>query len=71
MAKLNRESKLREKRAEKHARKAARKLTAASDAAQAASPSEQLRAGLAGHDPDMPDGDEPVPDTPGSRTDGQ
>ncbi len=34
MAKLNRESKLREKRAEKQARKVARKLTAASDAAE-------------------------------------
>ena len=33
MAKLNRESKLREKRAEKQARKAARKMTAAGDAA--------------------------------------
>lgn len=32
MAKLNRESKLRDKRAEKQARKEARKLTAASDA---------------------------------------
>ena len=36
MAKLNRESKLRDKRAEKEARKAARKLTAADDAADAA-----------------------------------
>lgn len=36
MAKLNRESKLRDKRAEKQARKEARKLTAASDAEAAA-----------------------------------
>jgi hypothetical protein len=34
MAKLNRESKLRDKRAEKQARKAARKLAAGSDAGQ-------------------------------------
>jgi hypothetical protein len=42
MAKLNRESKLRDKRAEKQARKAARKLTVASDAAQAAPRSDEL-----------------------------
>ena len=41
MAKLNRESKLREKRVEKQARKAARKLAAASDPAEAASRSEE------------------------------
>ena len=35
MAKLNRESRLRDKRVEKQARKAARRLTAASDAAEA------------------------------------
>jgi hypothetical protein len=38
MAKLNRESKLRDKRAEKQARKTARKLIAASDAADPARP---------------------------------
>jgi hypothetical protein len=48
MAKLNRESKLRDKRAEKQARKAARKLTAASDAGQAASRPEELGAASAG-----------------------
>ena len=35
MAKLNRESKLHEKRVQKQARKAARKLTEAADAAEA------------------------------------
>ncbi len=38
MAKLNREGKLREKRADKEARKAARKLTAAYDAESASQP---------------------------------
>lgn len=71
MAKLNRESKLRDKRAEKHARKAARKLTAANDAAQAASQLEQLRDGLVGHDPGVRDGAERAPDTAASREDGQ
>lgn len=61
MAKLNRESKLREKRAEKQARKAARKLTAASDAAEPESTSEQPRGGLVGLGSGMPDGAEPVP----------
>ena len=40
MAKLNREGKLREKRAEKEARKAARKLTAAYDAESESQPEE-------------------------------
>jgi len=42
MAKLNRESKLRDKRVEKQARKAARKLTTARDPAEAASRPEAL-----------------------------
>ena len=44
MAKLNRESKLRDKRVEKHARRAARKLAAASDPAEATSRPEELGA---------------------------
>lgn len=40
MAKLNRETKLREKRAEKQTRKAARKSPAPHEAAEAASPPE-------------------------------
>ena len=59
MAKLNRESKLRDKRAEKRARKAARKLTAASDAAEAGSRPEELGAASAGLDAGLPDGGEP------------
>ncbi len=53
MAKLNREGKLREKRAEKQARRAARKLTAASDAARRP---EELGAVSAGLDTGLPDG---------------
>jgi hypothetical protein len=44
MAKLNRESRLRDKRLEKEARKAARKSTAASDAPKAESREEELGA---------------------------
>jgi hypothetical protein len=44
MAKLNRESKLREKRAEKQARKAARKLNGPSDFVTAASRPEEFGA---------------------------
>jgi hypothetical protein len=44
MAKLNRESKLREKRAEKQARKAARRLNGASDFVGAESRPEELDA---------------------------
>jgi hypothetical protein len=69
MAKLNRESKLRDKRAEKQARKVARKLSLASDAAQAASPSEELGVGSVGIDPGAPDGAEPVPVTATARKD--
>jgi hypothetical protein len=46
MAKLNRESRLREKRAEKKARKAERRLTAAGDAAEAASGWEERETSL-------------------------
>ncbi len=56
MAKLNRESKLRDKRAEKQARKAARKFTAASDAA---SKLEGLGAASARLDASVPDGSGP------------
>ncbi|MBV9837964.1 MAG: hypothetical protein JO156_07590 [Solirubrobacterales bacterium] len=42
VAKLNRESKLRDKRAKKQARHAARRLTAARDAAEGASRPEEL-----------------------------
>jgi hypothetical protein len=56
MAKLNRESRLREKRADKQARKAARKSMAASDSAHAASPSDEPDGGLDGLDPDPSDG---------------
>ncbi len=48
MAKLNREGRLREKRAEKQSRKAARKLSAARDAAQASSGPEELGTDVAG-----------------------
>lgn len=44
MAKLNRESRLRDKRAEKQARKAARRLTAARDAEEGVSGLEELGA---------------------------
>jgi hypothetical protein len=46
MAKLNRESRLREKRAEKAARKNARKLMAASDAADGAARPHELGTAL-------------------------
>jgi hypothetical protein len=59
MAKLNRESRLRDKRAQKEARKAARKLTAASDDGYAASGGEEPAAALDGLDAAAPDGDEP------------
>jgi hypothetical protein len=59
MAKLNRESKLREKRAEKQARKAARKLTAADDAVGAASRGEAHSRALTGLDERVADSGEP------------
>ena len=73
MAKLNRESKLRDKRAEKEARKAARKLTAANDAAEAASRVEAHGGALTGLDAGVADGAEPngavaVADVAGGRT---
>ena len=52
MAKLNRESRLREKRADKQARKAARKSMAASDSTHVASPSDEPGDGSDGLDPD-------------------
>jgi hypothetical protein len=55
MAKLNRESRLRDKRAEKQARRAARKLTLASAGELAGFPPEELGAGSAGLDSGMPD----------------
>jgi len=58
MAKLNRESKLRDKRAEKHARKAARKLSLGSDAAEAASGVEADGGALNGLDAGVADGAE-------------
>ncbi len=68
MAKLNRESRLRDKRAEKHARKTARKLTASRDAVEAASAVDAVGVGV-----DVPDGTEPsesaaVADPTGSLT---
>jgi hypothetical protein len=60
MAKLNRESKLREKRAEKQARKSARKLIAGSDAADAASRPHELEFGLNRHNAGAPDGAGPA-----------
>ena len=59
MAKLNRESKLREKRAEKQARKAARRLTAARDAAEAASSPVELGATSTPLDAGLHDGASP------------
>jgi len=56
MAKLNREGKLREKRAEKQARKAARKLSTARDAAEASSRPEELGTATAGLDGGGPGG---------------
>jgi hypothetical protein len=56
MAKLNRESKLRQKRAEKQARKAARKLTAASDGEDAPPRQEELDAPSAELDAGAPNG---------------
>jgi hypothetical protein len=56
MAKLNREGKLRDKRAEKQARRAARKLTAADAAEPAAFRPEEPGAGSAGLDPGVPGG---------------
>ena len=55
MAKLNRESKLRDKRVEKQARKAARRLTAASDAAEGAGRSKELGAVFPVPDADLSD----------------
>lgn len=55
MAKLNRETRLRSKRAEKAARRAARKLTA-SDIAEAATDRDVLEASASGRDPGAPQG---------------
>ena len=71
MAKLNRESKLREKRAEKQARKAARKLTAASDGEQVASAEHEFDGGLPDLDSGEPDGGEPASVAAASRKDEQ
>jgi hypothetical protein len=63
MAKLNRESKLRDRRAEKEARKVARKLTAASDArSEPVSRQEQLGIIVAEVDAGVPDEAESTPD---------
>jgi hypothetical protein len=59
MAKLNRESKLRDKRAEKQARKAARKLTTSTGAAQADSRADECDPASAGLDAGLPDNGEP------------
>ncbi len=59
MAKLNREGKLREKRAEKQARKAARKLSAGSDAPETSSRSTELDTESVGLNGGGPDGAEP------------
>ena len=61
MAKLNRESKLRDKRAEKQARKAARKFSVGSDAAEAASCVDAHGGALTGLDAGVTDGAEPNP----------
>ena len=58
MAKLNRESKLHEKRVQKQARKAARKLTEATDAAEASGREESV-ASLDGPGASVPDGEVP------------
>jgi len=55
MAKLSRESKLRDERVEKQARKAARRLTAASDTAEGAGRSEELGAVFSVPDADLSD----------------
>ena len=55
MAKLNRESKLRDKRVQKQARRAARRLAAASDAADGGSRADELGAGLPEPESDAPD----------------
>jgi hypothetical protein len=55
MAKLNRESKLRDKRVQKQARRAARRLAAASDAADGAPRADELGAGLPEPESDAPD----------------
>jgi len=60
MAKLNRESKLRDKRADKQARKAARKSTAAGGAANPALAAEALGVAPAGVDGGVPDRAEPT-----------
>jgi hypothetical protein len=51
MAKLNRESRLREKRAEKQARKAARRSMAVSDSSQETFFADELGVGSVGLDP--------------------
>jgi hypothetical protein len=61
MAKLNRETKLREKRAQKHARKAARKLEAAADPDDAALGDEDLGGAVDDLDVAPADGDDAAP----------
>lgn len=55
-AKLNRESKLREKRLEKEVRKAARKLYAAGETVDSDHPPEERGSGSLGPDPGTADG---------------
>ncbi len=62
MAKLNRESKLRDKRAEKQARKAARKMTAGTDPSEAAFAPDEFDATLDGPAAHISEDEDPDPE---------